>query len=335
MQDKDQLFDRLLTEYISQTISSGDKETLFSLVCESEVYRKRFEEIARLNTFLRLPHFHSNKEQDALRLEKEMRICSDHKKKERTGYGYSRFMKVAAAALLFFLISFGSIYIYKQTGETNVIAGQIEIATPTGGKTRLVLPDGSIAWINSKSELKYGRGFGTTDRRLYLKGEGYFEVSKKQDLPFSVSAGDMEIIATGTVFNVRSYADDKKWEVDLLEGGVDVLISDKRYSLESNEKIVYDKKSASVTIESVQANLSIQWTKGKLSFYQASIPDIYKMLERHFNVRIQIDSEELKDEYFLGSIHLEMSLSEILSYLDVDKKYKIEIKDDVIIVKKR
>jgi hypothetical protein len=43
----------------------------------------------------------------------------------------------------------------------------------------------------------------------------------------------------------------------------------------------------------------------------------------------------LKEEYFLGSINLEMSLSEILSYLDVDKKYKIEVRNNIIVVRKR
>jgi len=63
--------------------------------------------------------------------------------------------------------------------------------------------------------------------------------------------------------------------------------------------------------------------------------EIYKMLERYFNVTIHIESERLKDEYFFGSINLEMSLSQILDYLDMDKKYKIEMKDNIIYITDR
>jgi len=335
MQDKDQLFDRLLTEYISQTISSQDKELLFSMIRESEVLKERYEEVVKLNTLLHLPQFKSNKDKDYLLLKDKLQFSSDRKNNKRKISWYGALGKVAAAAIILVMVSFGSIYLYKGTVNIDSPLGLTETSTPLGGQTRLLLPDGSVAWVNAMSQLKYGSGFGTTDRQLYLEGEAYFEVNKNDQLPFSVSAGNMEVIATGTIFNVRSYKDDNKWEVDLLEGGVDVVVSNKRYKLQSDEKAIYDKISASVSIEPTDAYMAAQWTNGKLSFYQASIPDIYKMLERHFNVRIQIDSDELKEEYFLGSINLEMSLSEILSYLDVDKKYRIELNGDTVIVKKR
>ncbi|GHS91127.1 anti-sigma factor [Bacteroidia bacterium] len=331
MQDKDLLFDRLLTGYISRTISFQDEELLFSMILESEVYRKRYEEVAGLNTLLNLPYFESNKSKDYLLLKDKLQ----YKNKGKRISWHGMFAKVAAAAVILVIVSFGSIYLYQETVCRNSAFKQIEASTPLGGQTRLLLPDGSVAWINAKSELKYGSEFGKTDRRLYLEGEGYFEVIKNGQIPFSVHAGDMEVVATGTIFNVRSYKDDNKWEVDLLEGGVDVLVANKRYTLHSDEKAVYDKISASVTVEPADAHMAVRWIKGKLAFYQASIPDICKMLERHFNVRIRIDSEELKKEYFLGSINLEMSLSEILNYLDVNKKYKIELSNDVIVLKKR
>ncbi len=335
MEDKDLLFDRLLTEYISQTISAEDKELLFSMVGKSDVYKRRFEEVARLNTLLHLPQFKSTKDSDYLLLKEKLQFNSTHKNKGRKISWYGMLRKLAAAAVILTIVSLGSIYLYEKTLVIDDVSRQLVASTPLGGQTRLLLPDGSVAWINAKSELKYDVGFGTTDRRLHLQGEAYFEVNKNEKLPFSVSAGDMEVIATGTIFNVRSYIDDNKWEVNLLEGGVDVVVSDKRYTLHSDEKAIYDKTTASVTVEPTDARMAAQWTNGKLSFYQASIPDIYKMLERHFNVRIQIDCEELKEEYFLGSINLEMSLSEILSYLDIDKKYKIEITNDVIVVKRK
>lgn len=335
MQDKDLLFDRLLTEYISQTISVGDKELLFSMIRESEDYKRQYEEVVRLNTMLHLPQFQSNKDKDYLLLEEKLQFTSGLTNKVNKISWYNMLGRVVAAAVILTIVSFGSVFFYKKTMAMNDLSRHIVTSTPLGGQTQLHLPDGSVAWINAKSELKYDLGFGKTDRRIHLEGEAYFEVNKNEKLPFSVSTGDMEVIATGTIFNVRSYTDDDIWEVNLLEGGVDVLVSGKRYKLLSDEKAIYDKITASVTVESTDAHMAAQWTKGRLSFSEASIPEIYKMLERHFNVRILIGSEELKEEYFFGSINLEMSLGEILNLLDVAKKYRIEVKDDIIIVKKR
>lgn len=329
-ENKDNLFDQLLGEYIGQTISPQNQERLFAMVLESETYKIRYEEAVRLNTMLHLPYFESNKEPDHLAFINRIQT----KDKKAKVVGYRLFARIAAAAIVLAAVSLGSVLLYKAI-EENESYSLIEASTPLGGQSRILLPDGSVAWINARSELKYSTGFGKTDRQLYLEGEGYFEVQKNDKLPFSVCSGEMEVIATGTIFNVRSYMDDNRWEVNLLEGGVDILVADQHYSLHADERVVYDKTSGSVKVEPAEAHQASLWIKGKLTFYQASIPDIYKMLERHFNVRIDIASDELKEEYFFGSINLEMNLSEILNYLDVNRKYKVEVKNDVIIVRNK
>lgn len=328
MLEEENLFNRLLEEFIAQTISNRNQELLFSMILNSDIYRERYEKAVRLNTLLHIPYFKSQKEKDFFALTYSIQ----NNKRKRRGSSYRLFFKPAVAAILLTIVSLSSIFIYKAV-EQHKPSSIIEASTPLGGQSKIILPDGSTAWINSKSTLRYNSTFGETERRLYLEGEGYFEVHKDNKLPFSVYAGKLEIIATGTVFNVRSYKDDEKWEINLLEGGVDVLVDNQSYTLHPNEKVVYYKNTAQVTIEQTEAQRASLWTKGRLSFYQASIPDIYKMLERHFNVKIEIISEELKREYFMGSINLDMNLIDILNYLDVNRKYKIEINNDLIIIR--
>jgi ferric-dicitrate binding protein FerR (iron transport regulator) len=335
MQNNDQLFDKLLTDYFSHEISEARKKQLFSMILESPSYKEQYEKAAKLNALLHISVFDFHKQNGYRLLKEKGRIRPDKQREGNNNRKFALWKRIAAAVILVALSSSGSIYLYERANNYGEPANWIETSTPLGGQTRLLLPDGSVVWVNAKSELKYSSRFGITDRNLYLSGEAYFEVNKNEKLPFSVQAGNLGIIATGTRFNVRSYLNDNKSEVDLLEGGIDVFVADNCYSLIPDEKIIYGKTSALAVVEKTDAYRAAQWTKGKLSFYQASIPEIYKMLERHFNVRIQIDSEELKEEYFLGSINLEMSLSEILSYLDVDKKYKIEVRNNIIIVRKR
>ncbi|MDR0575142.1 MAG: FecR family protein [Tannerella sp.] len=334
MQQNDQLFDKLLAEYISRKISAEDKEKMFSMILQNLSYKEQFEEAMKLNALLRIPVFESSKEANFLLLKEKANIGSGNPYK-RNAQRLTTLRNIAAAVMLILLSSISSIYMYTKYIHLNEDISWIETATPLGGQTRLLLPDGTIAWINSKSELKYSTFFGTTDRHLYLKGEAYFEVKKNKKLPFSVHTGDITVTATGTQFNVRSYPEDNKWAIDLLEGGVDIDISGNLYSLVPDEKIIYNRALDLVVIEQVDAYLAAQWTKGKLSFHQASIPEIYKMLEEHFNVRILIECDELKKEHFMGSINLDLSLSEILNYLDVDKKYKIEVKNNTVSVSKK
>jgi len=331
----DQLFDRLLTEYFSYEISAEDKEELFSMVMESEFYKEQYEKTARLNALLHIPVFESVEQADYQLLKEKANIEENKLHSKRSFRKVALLRNIAAAMILVLVSSLGSVYFYKKHRNPEEHVSWVETATPLGGQTRLVLPDGSIVWINAKSQLKYDSRFGITERHIYLNGEAYFEVKKNEKQPFTVHGESMDVVATGTRFNTRIYRDDEKWEVNLLEGGVDVFVADTCFSLIPDEKIIYDKTSASAIVEKTDAHLAAQWTRGRLSFYQASIPEIYKMLERHFNVRIRIDSEELENEYFLGSINLEMSLSEILSYLDVDKEYKVELENDIIIVRKK
>jgi len=335
MQDKDQLFDRLLTEYFSREISMEDKEKLFSMIMESASYKEQYEKASRLNALLHISVFESEKQTDYQLLKEKAHIGTDKQFGRKSPSKMIILRNIAAAVILVLASSLASVYLYEKHQNKEEPISWVETSTPLGGQTRLVLPDGSVAWVNAKSELKYNSRFGIIGRHIYLDGEAYFEVKKNEEQPFTVHGDSMEVVATGTRFNTRFYRDDDKWEVNLLEGGVDVFVADTCFSLIPDEKITYDKTSASAIVEKTDAYLAAQWTRGRLSFYQASIPEIYKMLERHFNVRIRIDSEELKKEYFLGSINLEMSLSEILSYLDVDKKYRVELENDIIIVKKK
>jgi ferric-dicitrate binding protein FerR (iron transport regulator) len=196
---------------------------------------------------------------------------------------------------------------------------------PLGSQAKIILPDGTIAWLNSGSTLKYSNLYGKKNREVLLSGEGYFEVTKDKSKPFFVHTNNIQVKVLGTVFNVRSYMNDRTVEVNLLEGKVDVSMLDnnssKKLILIPNEKMIYNKNTKTMYSCKADAAKSAQWTIGKLCFVNSSLKDISKDLERKYNVKIILESDRVKNEIFSGSLDLNQPLKFILDYLDVDKKF--------------
>ena len=95
------------------------------------------------------------------------------------------------------------------------------IETPKGGQFQIRLPDGSAIWLNAASSLKYPVSFNDAkERKVELKGEGYFEVAKDKTKPFIVKTENQEVKVLGTHFNINAYKDESFIKTTLLEGKI-------------------------------------------------------------------------------------------------------------------
>lgn len=95
-----------------------------------------------------------------------------------------------------------------------------QIVVPFGQRHSIVLCDGTRVQLNSGSRLIYPAEFSGKIREVWLKGEGYFEVTKNAALPFIVRTDFMNIKVLGTVFNISAYNDEPTVYAVLLEGKV-------------------------------------------------------------------------------------------------------------------
>lgn len=82
----------------------------------------------------------------------------------------------------------------------------------------MVLGDGTLVCLNSESELRYPVRFDGEERQVFLRGEGYFEVTKDPDHPFVVEVENARIEVLGTTFNVCSYEEEERVVTTLVEG---------------------------------------------------------------------------------------------------------------------
>jgi len=97
-----------------------------------------------------------------------------------------------------------------------------EVVIPYGKKSELLLADGTKVWLNAGSLLAFPSGFTGDTREIYLEGEAFFKVAKRESKPFIVKTGTLDIKVLGTHFNISAYPADATIETVLLEGSVAV-----------------------------------------------------------------------------------------------------------------
>lgn len=128
------------------------------------------------------------------------------------------------AAILLIPLSILLAYLVLSPVKEQAITYQ-EVISPFGTTSKITLPDGTIAWLNSGSKLKFPTKFNQEKREISLAGEAFFHVESDKQHPFIVHAQNMAIEATGTQFNVEAYNNDTIVAVTLIEGKVNVEIN--------------------------------------------------------------------------------------------------------------
>ena len=209
-----------------------------------------------------------------------------------------------------------------------------EVSTRYGSKTKLVLPDSSVVWLNAGSRLTYNEQFGTTNRNTTLTGEAYFDV-KKSTIPFTISANGLHIKVLGTAFNVKSYPNEKTTETSLIRGRVEVT-HDKRpgevFILKPNEKLVIanEPEEAETTVENTEPKVLLaalthtvdngiietSWVNNKLVFQDESFEEVAKKMERWYDVHIAIKDEKIAQLHLNGTFENE-TVKQALSALQI------------------
>lgn len=239
---------------------------------------------------------------------------------------YNQLMRYAAfltIPLLLTSLFFGYLYF----GGTDEEEQYAEVTAATGSVIRYELPDHSVVWLNAGSTLRYPTVFRNDNRNVELKGEAYFEVQADKERPFYVNTlNGLKVYVYGTKFNVAAYDDDSYIETVLEKGKVNVITPNQEtIVLAPGEQLLYDKQSQKSKKNTVDVYGKVAWKDGKLIFRNASLEEIFKRLERHFNVDIQFDNKAGKEYKYRATFRNE-TLSQILDYLakSATLKWKIQ-----------
>jgi hypothetical protein len=210
---------------------------------------------------------------------------------------------------------------YKSNSNNKSKSNSINILTvPYGKRFDVILADGTSVHLNAGSVLKYPSNFdGNSKREVFLEGEAYFKVTKNKDIPFIVKTEKLDTRVYGTEFNVSAYMNDNTTDVVLVEGIVGVQETTKRTGF-SNEYV-----------ENVNVSSYIAWKSGSLMFDNENIANVFKKLERQFNVDIQNDYSELYKHSYTGTFRSE-NIDDILMIISAHTKFYYSKKGNKIII---
>lgn len=241
-----------------------------------------------------------------------------------------------AAVVLIFLVSFIAVYWLRQHSMTEDLKAEqsiqiIKRTNPSAIKSKIILPDGSTAWLNSESELTYPERFSEV-REVTLKGEAYFNVTKNTARPFVVKTDLSKIKVLGTRFNVNAYHEKKERDlISLVEGkvAVSMIKNDTSSLLLPGEQIEVDRDSGisrSMGFDSLEIT---GWTQGWLVFKDANQEEIIDKLSRWYGVNFILLNEPAK-EWHVNGYFQNQTLEMVLDRLSFSKDFRYVINDKTV-----
>lgn len=166
------------------------------------------------------------------------------------------------------------------------------VTTPRGGQYEVVLPDGSIAWLNAASSLRFPIAFAGSERKVLLTGEAFFKITPNKNKPFRVEirtpqqedGGTVEVL--GTTFNVNAYTDDALIRTTLLEGAVKLTTKKGKQVLKPGQEAAADKTGKIRQVKKVNIDEAVAWRNGHISL-ESDLKIVLQNIARWYNVGIE------------------------------------------------
>ncbi len=237
----------------------------------------------------------------------------------------NNWIKGLAAAILFGLITNwfynnpiflnNQIPVYNELIQENK-EGLVEQTNNSNKPQIITLSDGSSVLLQPNSKLSYPKAFVGNERKVYLSGEGFFEISKNRKKPFFVFANEIVTKVVGTSFRIKAYDNQPDIEVLVHTGKVKIksnqalVKSDKEeIVLLPNQALRFVRKNLKFNkINDINADKTIIQTANNIeqlnfNFIDTPVSEILKIIERAYLVEIDFPKEKLKNCYLTTSLN--------------------------------
>ena len=180
--------------------------------------------------------------------------------------------------------------------------------TGIGERLSVTLEDGSSIQLNTDTALSVTFDHRQRDLKLQ-RGEAYFEVAHDTQRPFVVEAGNLEVRALGTAFNIQLEGEQSL--VTVTEGVVRVTERDAPASRPARSALLYGSQALSGDGEGlsdprrIEPSRELAWRDGKLIAEEMRLADLVDELSRYHPQRVFVAEPEIAQRTISGVFKLE------------------------------
>jgi hypothetical protein len=218
---------------------------------------------------------------------------------------------------------------YKIEGNTDVRIAMNLLNVPKGGQFQITLSDGTKVWLNSNSSLKYPSAFSASERRVELKGEAYFEVSKNKQKPFIVETSLQKVEVLGTKFNINAYDDESSTQTSLAEGSVRVSCKNNTTLLKPGQQSTLTDQN--IAVRSTNLDQVLDWKNGDFNFSNNNLKEIMRKISRWYNIEVIFEGP-ISQETYVAQISRKKRLNDVLRALQLSGSIKYSIRNNKLYI---
>jgi len=285
-------------------------------------------------------------EEDWRRVSSEIRKIERSRKKERIKHFskirkrqqfLSNLLKAAALIIVAFTSGYLTLKYAPQIDKQAYVPVLNEISTGAGEKANIQLGDGTEVELSAETELSFPESFSTNSREVTLVGQAFFDVIPDENRPFIIHTQNGVIRVLGTSFDVRSYLEENRVDVMVTEGVVEISHSE----VPQNKLLINRGYKGSISLS--DNSLKVEWVEdyeqytgwldGRLIFKEQSLKQVFRQIERWYDVKITIaeGSSSVLEEEFSANLKTR-SVNEVMSVIEVAMDISYQIEEDQITV---
>lgn len=321
----------LIGKHLLGNLTKDESSELDDWFSEKKKHKIEFEDIVEL--WLKTGQFKFSE-----KINTPLALTTVHEKADIKPKNVFRLKIVSQiAAILVLSVLFSGLFSYLFFGNKKAVDKLVyeEVNVAYGTKINIELSDGTTVYLNSGSSLRFSNLFAQNhERKVELKGEGFFKVAKDSKRPFIVTVGELDVKVLGTTFNVNAYCPGSEIDIALVEGKVSIGKAnngsfDRLMILIPNQVAHFDVVRNKIYKNTdIDLDKYIGWTEGKIVFVDDPIQDVIRKIEIWYNVNIRVEDKQLVNYRFTGTF-INESLEEILNVLSLTSPLQYSIKPAV------
>jgi transmembrane sensor len=177
----------------------------------------------------------------------------------------------------------------------------------SGAMTRAAtLPDGTSVTLSARTVVRVS--FAPSRRYLAMSnGEAYFKVHHESGRRFVVDAGEIQITALGTAFDVRREVDltvvtVEEGAVEIASGPVAQGETQNLWRVSAGYQLVYAPQTRLASLVSVDSSHALQWRSGELDYVGTSLKRVLDDVNRYSDRHIVLADSALGQYPYSGTV---------------------------------